>query len=186
MYMKVARFYRFREINTDMHQIKHSMMASFIALIFWFLDSFIHYFVYGELHFEVIPDDFNELWMRALIVVLLVSFGVYADYSTRKLLIKEKQLEATRIYESMRYASQHILNNLLNQMLLFKLEAMKSQDFDKEILALYDHAIEEAQDLIQRLSAVEHITDENIWASVDPSKLALLSRSQHSDEQKNS
>jgi len=139
-----------------MKKIKYSISASVIAFMFWFLDASIHYFVYDEPQFEFIPDDFNELWMRAVIVLLVILFGIYADSSTRKLLIKEKQLEATRIYDSMIYASQHILNNLLNQMQLFKMEALKSNDFDREIIKLYDNAIDEATNLIQRLSQVKH------------------------------
>jgi hypothetical protein len=155
-------------MNNDMKKIKYSVAASIIAFVFWFLDASIHYFVYGESQLEFIPTDFNELWMRTVIVLLVILFGVYADSSTRKLLIKEKQLEATRIYDSMIYASQHILNNLLNQMLLFRMEALKSNDFDREIIKLYDNAIDEATNLIQRLSQVKNITGENIWASVDP------------------
>lgn len=159
-------------MNNDMRKIKYSIAAFFIAFTFWFFDASIHYFIYSEPQFEFIPNNFNELWMRVVIILLLIFFGIYADFSTRKLIIKEKQLEAARIYDSMKSSSQHILNNLLNQMLLFKLEALKSDDFDKEIIGLFDNAIEEATDLVQRLSQVEHITSENIWASVDPAQLA--------------
>lgn len=159
-------------MNNYMKKIKYSIITFVIAFAFWFFDSSIHYFIYNESQFEFIPDDFNELWMRIVIVLLLAFFGIYADSSIRKLVIKEKQLEGILVYESMRDASQHILNNLLQQMQLFKLEALKSDDFDKEILKLYDNAIEEATDLVQRLSQVEHITSENIWASVDPAQLA--------------
>lgn len=158
-----------------MKKRKYTIITFIIALIFWFMDAAIHYFVYHEEQFEFMPDDFNELWMRTVIILLVILFGIYADYSTKKLLAKEKQLEATRIYNSMIYASQHILNNLLNQMLLFKMEALKSKDFDKEIIVLYDNTIAEAKDLLKRLSQVEQITDENIWASVDPAKLTDLS-----------
>ena len=155
-----------------MKKREYSIVAFVIAMTFWFLDASVHYFVYDESQFEFIPSDFNELWMRAVIVLLVILFGIYADSSTRALLIKEKQLEATRIYNSMIYASQHILNNLLNQMQLFKMEALKSNDFDREIIKLYDNTIDEAANLIQRLSQVENITGENIWASVDPTNFA--------------
>ncbi len=154
-----------------MKKRKYTIITFIIALLFWFTDASIHYFVYSEQQFELMPDDANELWMRTIIILLVIFFGIYADYSIKKLLIKEKQLEATRIYNSMIYASQHILNNLLNQMLLFKMEALKSKDFDKEIINIYDDTIDEARDLLKRLSQVEHITDENIWASVDPAQL---------------
>jgi len=117
--------------------------------------------------------------------ILIISFGIYADYSTRRLLIKEKQLEATRIYDSMIYASQHILNNLLNQMQLFRMEALRSNDFDRGIIELYDNAIDEATDLIQRLSQVKSITGESIWAAVDPAILDNTSNKTNSSDAKN-
>jgi uncharacterized membrane protein (DUF106 family) len=147
---------------------KYTIIAVGIAFVFWFLDASIHYYIYDEPNFEFIPDNFNELWMRTVIILLAILFGVYADSSIKKLLIKEKQLEAARVYNSMTCATQHILNNLLNQMQLFKIEALKSNDFDREIIKLYDNSINEATELIQKLSHVENITDENIWASVDP------------------
>ncbi len=169
-----------------MKKRKYTIITFIIALLFWFTDASIHYFVYSEQQFELMPDDANELWMRTIIILLVIFFGIYADYSIKKLLIKEKQLEATRIYNSMIYASQHILNNLLNQMLLFKMEALKSKDFDKEIINIYDDTIDEARDLLKRLSQVEHITDENIWASVDPAQLANSSNKTDSENTKTS
>ena len=151
-----------------------------MALLFWCFDASIHYFVYGEPQFEFIPDDVNELWMRILIALLLLLLGIYADISAHRLLIKEKQLEASRIYRSMTYASRHILNNLLNQMQVIKMEALKCDDFDREAIKFYDDAFEEAEYLIKKLSEVENITDENIWASVDPGNISSSSHKTHS------
>jgi len=153
-----------------MKKIRYSIVAFVIAFMFWFFDASIHYFVYGESQFEYFPGDFNELWMRVVIIILLLILGIYADISAKKLLIKEKQLEAARIYNSMIYASRHILNNLLNQMQLIKMEALKCNEFDRETINIYDRSFVEATNLIQKLSEVENITDENIWASVDPGK----------------
>ncbi len=161
-----------------------SIVAFFIAFVFWFFDASIHYFVYMEPQFELIPDDFNELWMRIIIILLIILFGVFADYFSRKLLITQQQLEASRIYTSMLKASHHILNNLLNQMQYFKIEALRCKDFDQEILALYDDAIDEASELIEKLSHVENITEENIWASIDPNKIVNSSNTANSDETK--
>ena len=149
----------------------YSLAAVLTAILFWFSDAMIHYFIYGEAEFEFIPDDFNELWMRTTIIVLVIIFGLYVDYSSRKLLGKEKKLEATRIYNSMLYASQHIINNLLNQMLLFKLEAEKSQDFNPQIAELMETAVDEAQDLMTRLSSIDNLSHDGIWESIDPTSV---------------
>lgn len=149
---------------------KYTIVAIVIAFVFWFFDASIHYFVYGEPQFEFIPGDINEFWMRVVIVLLLIAFGIFADNATLRRLQHEKQLEANRIYNTTIQASRHILNNLLNQMQLMKIEALNCDDFDKEIIEFYDHAFDEATYLIKQLSEVEHVTDENIRASVEPGK----------------
>lgn len=160
--------------NSEMRSNKYTIAAVIIASTFWFFDAAIHYFVYGEPQFQAIPGDFNELWMRVVIVLLLITIGVYADITSRKLINKEKQLEAIRVYTSMVGASRHILNNLLNQMQLVKMEAVNSRDFDQEFIKCYDDAFDEAKELIKKLSEIEHVTDENIWASVVPGAKASM------------
>jgi hypothetical protein len=56
-----------------------------LATVYWFGDSLIHYVVYEEQRFEFIPSGFNELWMRCVIVMLLIAFGVYAQASTNRM-----------------------------------------------------------------------------------------------------
>lgn len=131
-----------------------------LALAFWFFDSFVHYFVYEEHEFEFIPDDFNELWMRLVIVILIALFGIFADYFTSRIMFKQKQLEVARIYGSLIHTSREILDNLLFQMNLFKNEANKSQDFDREIIRYYDNAITQLSDLVDTLSKVEQALKE--------------------------
>jgi methyl-accepting chemotaxis protein len=79
-----------------------------------------------------------------------------------------REKEKLEIYLSMTQAAHHILNNLLNQLQLFKLEAEKSKDFDKEILQLFDGVANEASDLIHKLSNVSQLTKESIKESVVP------------------
>ncbi len=80
----------------------------------------------------------------------------------------QAELEKKEIYVSMTNAAQHVLNNLLNQLQLFKMAADSSHDFDRSILALYDDVTVEASDLIARLSSVKELNQQNILASVAP------------------
>ena len=57
-----------------------TMASVVMALTFWFFDSLIHHFLYNEPQFELVPEDFNELWMRSVIVLLIMIFGIFADY----------------------------------------------------------------------------------------------------------
>ncbi len=143
-----------------------TLASIIIAAVFWSFDSVLHYIIYNDTRFKIVSDDFNELWMRLVIVCLIVLFGIFADAVTRKRMIQEKHLAALKTYNSMIYATHHILNNLLNQMQLFRINALRSTDFDRETIRLYDNAIDEAKDLVGRLSRIENIT----LASVDPGK----------------
>ena len=87
-------------------------ISSSIAILFWFSDSLIHYFGYGEQAFEVYPSDLNELWMRCVIVVLMVAFGVFVDYRTG--------LDNVAVYQAMLSATNHILRNYLQKMIVFR------------------------------------------------------------------
>ena len=161
-------------------------MAAFVmAFIFWNFDSSVHYFLYKEPEFELVPSDFNELWMRSVIVLLIMLFGIFADFFTNNIMFKEKQLEVARIYNGMIEVSLHILSNLLNQMELFKLEALKSKDFDRDVIKYYDNAIKEASNLIDTLSRLGDATENNDGTYVDPHKISDLSiNSAAADEKK--
>lgn len=145
-----------------------ALIALVIAVAFWFFDASVHHFIYSEPQFEFVPSDFNELWMRVLIVLLILLCGILTDVFLRRLIAAHRKVEAVRIYKSMAFATHHILNNLLNQMQLFRMEAMKSEDFDPEMIKLYDNAIDEAAGLVTKLSHLEHITEEDIKSSVAP------------------
>lgn len=142
----------------------YTVASCVMAVIFWIFESAMHYYVHEEPQFEIIPGESNELWMRIIIVFLITLFGILSDSFTNR--IMRKQLEVARTYNSMLHVSQHIINNLLNQMQLFKMEAMKSEGFDRDVLKLYDNAIDEAADLINTLSRVEDISEGHVWGSV--------------------
>lgn len=124
----------------------HLLISISIALSFWFFESAVHYFLYGEPEFEFIPSDFDELWMRCVIIALIVTLGVFADY--------RKGLEKEDVYRAMLGATHHILNNFLQKMLLFRDEAENSEDFDKDVLRQYDQMIAETVAQIRNLDDI--------------------------------
>lgn len=141
-----------------------------ISLIFWFFDSFVHHFIYGEPEIQFIPSNFNELWMRTTIIVLILFFGIFADYFIKNIVVRDKQLEVARTYNGMIDDSLYIFENLLDQMQLFKIEAQTSQDFDPEVTKSYICTIEEASILIEKLSGLHEITENNIGTTFDPKR----------------
>ena len=134
-----------------------------MALFFWIIESVIHYFVFEETHFELIPSEMNELWMRIVIVFLIMLLGVFADAFIRRII--HKQMEVARVYNSLLQASSHTLENLLKQMHLFKVEAEASKDFNPDVIKYYDSSIQQASDLIVKLSNVDKALSEGSSAT---------------------
>ncbi len=125
-----------------------------IALLFWFFDAVVHYADYNELGFEVIPSDTNELWMRCVIVVLIVAFGVFADY--------RRGFEKEDVYRAMLSATHHILDNFLQKTLWFRSELEDSKDVNEDILKLYDQMIKETAAQIRNLDNIQELNKRNI------------------------
>ena len=60
--------------------------AVVISVFFWFFEAAVHAFIFkaGTFGEEVFTLDLNEIWMRLLIALLLISFGGYAQYLMEK------------------------------------------------------------------------------------------------------
>jgi len=82
----------------------------------------------------------------------------------------EKKIEKEKItiYTAMLSSAHHILNNFLNQMLLFKITAENTPGFDQHILSLFDTVMDEADQQIKKLGDITEIDEETIKDSVKP------------------
>jgi hypothetical protein len=125
-----------------------------IAILLWFTDSLVHYIGYGEQAFEVLPSDLNELWMRCIIVVLIVAFGVFADYRSG--------FDKKDVYQAMLGATNHILRNHLQKMLVFREEAENCTGFDRNVLRLYREMVDETIAQIKNLENIQELNKANI------------------------
>ena len=91
----------------------------------------------------------------------------FIDLSKRQK--KQKiELEKIKIYEAMMSSTHHILNNFINQILLFKITADKTPGFNPKVLALYDQIHNEATAQIEALGNIAKIDEKSIHASVAP------------------
>ena len=149
-----------------MDRYKFSLIALGLALVYWFAESVIHRFVYQEAFFEVLPSDQNEFSMCLLIIVLIVGFGVFADNRARK--IRKSEQEKYAIYVATVRSTQHILNNLMNQLQLAFLDLEKEHCLESETRKLLERSIREGKEQVERLSSVSEITSESIEDSVRP------------------
>ena len=149
-----------------MDRYKFSLMGLGLALVYWFAESVIHRFVYQEAFFEILPSDQNEFSMRLLIIVLIVGFGLFADNRARK--IRKSEQEKHAVYVATVRSTQHILNNLLNQLQLAFLDLEKEHCLESETRKLLERSIREGKEQVERLSSVSEITSESIEDSVRP------------------
>ena len=107
--------------------------------------------------------ELDELFIPAVIIIFFFSIDLFRR---RRLMAVEH--EKGKVYRSMVGATHHILNNFLTKMMLFKIEAINSDDFDKEVIVHYDIVIEEASAQIKKLSELDEISEEAINRSIYP------------------
>lgn len=145
---------------------KFTFLGIALATLYWFVESIIHRFIYAEEFFEIVPSDVNELLMRVLIIVLIVGFGVFADNRARK--VRETEQEKHAVFVATVRSTQHILNNLLNQLQLAFFDLEKEHCLESETRKLLEKSIREGKEQVERLSAVSDISSEAIERSVKP------------------
>jgi hypothetical protein len=149
-----------------MDRYKFSLMGIGLALLYWVAESLIHRFVYAEASFEIVPSEPNEFWMRLLIIVLIIGFGLFADNRANK--IRKTEREKREVYVATVRSTQHILNNLMNQLQLAFLDLEKEHCLESETRRLLERSIREGKEQVERLSSVSEITSESIEDSVRP------------------
>lgn len=105
--------------------------------------------------------EVDEFIFPALIILVFA----YANEIIwkRDILIEHEKL---KIYKAMVWSSQHVLNNFLNQMILFRLTAEDTPNFDSKVLAMFDEIMIEAEGQIKALSNVSNLEENEIRNSV--------------------
>jgi hypothetical protein len=147
-------------------KINQKFLGVGIAIAFWLFESFVHFFAHKEPVFEIIPHDPNELWMRIVICLLIVAFGVYGDLAIKRLLAKEKEKKES--FEATLAATHHIMNNFTFKMTYFRMKMEESGQFEDEVFELFDEMIQSTTDQVSKLGGVTDITPENIEKSTYP------------------
>ncbi|WP_126456494.1 hypothetical protein [Sulfuriflexus mobilis] len=144
---------------------KYRRIGFFVAILYWVIESWVHTIVFGEA-FALIPTDPNEIYMRTVIALLVIGFGFYACHNTQRLLEKEQQ--RIQVFMQTSRATQHILNNFLNQMQLFRMVEQKNAPHNPELVGKLDAIVKEAADQVVALSQITDPTEENISRTIFP------------------
>jgi hypothetical protein len=149
-----------------MQKRRFTILGLALALFYWVAESLIHRFVYFDDAFEVIPSDANEIWMRLIIIVVILGFGIFADNRATK--IRQKEAEKREVFLTTVRSSQHILNNLLNQMQLALFDSDGRPGLEAETRKLLDRSIKEGKEQVECLSSVTDMDGDSIEESVRP------------------
>ena len=147
-----------------MKRRKFTMLLLIVSLIYWLVDSSLHAYVYAEGTFELIPTDFDELWMRIVIVLLLIVIGVVGDSLASRIDTAER--EKREVFLVAISSTQHVMTNLLSQMQVVFLETSKTDKLSGETRKLMEQWMKDGKDQIDRLSSVAKIEEEAIEKSV--------------------
>jgi hypothetical protein len=149
-----------------MRQRRFTIFGVSLAVLYWFAESVIHRYVYAEDFFEIVPSDSNEFLMRVVIIALIVGFGIFADNRAKK--IRRKEQEKRDVYLATVRSTQHILNNLLNQLQLVFFDLDERHELDSKTRKLLKRSIKEGKEQVERLSSVTELNSESIQDSVRP------------------
>lgn len=127
-----------------------------VSVAFWILESLMHYKVFDHGHgFELIPHDPNELWMRSLICLLIIAFGIYAHFMVKKIIQYEKnQVETLKL--TMRTV-QDIVCNCLNEQQLMLIEMKKACPEKIKLLGTYENLIFSTAESLNKIANMKDI-----------------------------
>ena len=101
-----------------------------------------------------------------LIIVLLIIVGLVGDSRANKIDALER--EKREIYLATVSSTQHVMNNLLNQLQVVFFESDKAHELGDENRKLLEQSIKEGKEQIARLSSVTKMNGNTIEKSVKP------------------
>ncbi len=151
---------------------QYLILGLLLALSFWLIDTLLHFlFIGNELGVALLPPDLNEIWMRSIIAVMLIGFGFFVDRRTQREQQRVMQIKSLEIYRTTFFASQRVLDNLLNQIDHLQQQALTYQGFDQELLARINLIVDDARALLIRFSNAEKTAASLFPSQVDKGML---------------
>lgn len=149
-----------------MKKYKLTVVGLVISLMFFLATHIFDYDIFEnivELLEKAEKFEIDEIVMPIFISLLFATFDFFRMHKKNKI-----EIEKIKIYKAMLASTNHVLNNFLNQMLLFKLTADDTPGFDPEILSLYETIIKETSDQIKEPGSVTRMNESSRKASVAP------------------
>ncbi len=152
----------------------HSKITKYKITLFGFVASLISFLCILVFEIEAFEALAHFLWLFEdyevdEIVIPLFLFSIFVILN----LIKnqkqhEVEVEKAKVYKAMLKSSQHVINNLLNEIQLFKIDAETTPDFPSETLSLFNDVTEEASQQMKALGSIENVDENSILQSIKP------------------
>ena len=142
----------------------HIILVGIAAVFFyWLYESLIPFLIFNSGDkFELIPMDSNDFWMRIAFCLLIMLFALYAQITSTKVeRLREEKLKLSTLKATMSTVHD-IVNNFLNNLQLFRMEAEESGAISTESLELFDSIIDEAASRLKELGDLEEIAERDL------------------------
>ncbi|QHI70169.1 hypothetical protein [Tichowtungia aerotolerans] len=131
-----------------------------LGFVLWFFISCLNIDVFETMAVFLSQYEHHELDELFIPIAIIYIFAMIDVSKQQRNLLVEK--ERLKIYRKMMKAVEHILNNFLQKMMLFKLTAEKTKGFDPKILFFYDHIIDETTEQIKALGSIQKPDERSI------------------------
>jgi signal transduction histidine kinase len=145
---------------------KYTLSAFVVSLAILVIGRGAHLLAEGACSLYLLPQNPHDRTMFLVVSSILVVMGFCADRNARLFIAHEE--EKRRIFLSTVAASQHVLNNFLNNMLYFQQQARESRALDDKTLKLYDTVIHDAAEQLKKLGEIQEISERKIRETVYP------------------
>lgn len=147
-----------------MRQYKLTLIGLVLAVTLWALSVGLNLDLFENFTFCLQrheSGELDELIFPAALFYIFLLMNLIQRYHKHKL-----EIERLKVYRSMMKAMNHILNNFLQKMMLFKLTADETAGFNPDILKQYDKIISEATAQINALNCLTHPDEEKILKTI--------------------
>ena len=131
------------------------LFSLFFVFTFWIIESLLHAHIFDEkMHFEIIPHDMNELWMRLIIFILIPSVGYLAGRQIK--LEKKIQEEKMLTLKASIISMNEMVGNTLSLMSHYCDDFIKAGEADMA-------AVESMKEIIKEtFVGLEHLSELDI------------------------
>ncbi|MGD8926007.1 MAG: hypothetical protein PVG20_04115 [Thioalkalispiraceae bacterium] len=124
----------------------------------------------GGEFWSVVANRFMAIFVIWTTAIIAIKWRASEQQLINYVKDAEKEQEKKNIYYATMSSAQHITNNLLNGLKLVEMEIKEHPKFNSEVTYLFDGMLDEANNLMKKLSSVEHIDAESIKKSVTSTK----------------